>query len=121
MQFVLGSRSPLTKRVPFFLLFGLSKGAEKEKGQKGTTGEPSILWPAELWAFWQPFSQKDPLKTGMRLLQSDPLEVEPCVRGLCTLRSGFRVLEFRIFLITVFTNCPVTRQAYRLRARASRG
>ena len=33
--------SPLTIRVPFFLLFGFNKGPQKEKGQKGTTGEPS--------------------------------------------------------------------------------
>ena len=26
--------------VPFFLLFGFNKGTQKEKGQKGTTGEP---------------------------------------------------------------------------------
>ena len=34
--------SPLIIRVPFFLLFGFNKGTQKEKGQKGTTGEPSI-------------------------------------------------------------------------------
>ena len=28
-------------RVPFFLLFGFSKGALKQKGQKGTTQGPS--------------------------------------------------------------------------------
>ena len=28
-------------RVPFFLLFGFVKGTSNEKGQKGTTGEPS--------------------------------------------------------------------------------
>ena len=33
--------SPLIIRVPFFLLFGFNKGTQKEKGQKGTTGEPS--------------------------------------------------------------------------------
>ena len=32
--------SPLIIRVPFFLLFGFNKGTQKEKGQKGTTGEP---------------------------------------------------------------------------------
>ena len=30
---------PLIIRVPFFLLFGFSKGTQKDKGQKGTTGE----------------------------------------------------------------------------------
>ena len=29
-------------RVPFFLLFGFNKGTPKEKGQKGTTGAPSL-------------------------------------------------------------------------------
>ena len=29
-------------RVPFFLLFGLNKGALNQKGQKGTTQEPSF-------------------------------------------------------------------------------
>ena len=33
--------SPVILRVPFFLLFGFNKGTLKEKGQKGTTGEPS--------------------------------------------------------------------------------
>ena len=28
-------------RVPFFLLFGFNKGALNQKGQKGTTQEPS--------------------------------------------------------------------------------
>ena len=32
--------SPLIIRVPFFLLFGFNKGTQKEKGYKGTTGEP---------------------------------------------------------------------------------
>ena len=32
----------LTIRVPFFLLCGFNKGTQKEKGQKGTTGEPLI-------------------------------------------------------------------------------
>ena len=32
--------SPLTIRVSLFLLFGFNQGAQKEKGQKGTTGEP---------------------------------------------------------------------------------
>ena len=27
-------------RVPFFLLFGVNKGTQKEKGQKGPTGIP---------------------------------------------------------------------------------
>ena len=34
--------SPLEIRVPFFLLFGFTKGTQKEKGQKGPTGKPSI-------------------------------------------------------------------------------
>ena len=34
--------SPSIIRVPFFLLFGFTKGTQKEKGQKGTTREPSI-------------------------------------------------------------------------------
>ena len=29
-------------RVPFFLLFGFNKGALNQKGQKGTTQEPSF-------------------------------------------------------------------------------
>ena len=29
-------------RAPFSRLFGFNKGSQKEKGQKGTTGEPSI-------------------------------------------------------------------------------
>ena len=33
-------------RVPFFLLFGLNKGAQTEKGQKGTTGEPIAKGPS---------------------------------------------------------------------------
>ena len=41
--------SPLIIRVPFFLLFGFNKGAQKEKGQKGTTGGPSILGHMEPW------------------------------------------------------------------------
>ena len=28
-------------RVPFFVLFGFNKGALKQKGQKGTTQDPS--------------------------------------------------------------------------------
>ena len=28
-------------RVPFLLLFGFNNGTYKDKGQKGTTGEPS--------------------------------------------------------------------------------
>ena len=32
--------SPLIIRVPCFLLCGFDKGTQKEKGQKGTTGEP---------------------------------------------------------------------------------
>ena len=28
-------------RVPFFLLFGSNKGSKNQKGQKGTTQEPS--------------------------------------------------------------------------------
>ena len=32
--------SPLIIRVPIFLLFGFNQGTPKEKGQKGTTGEP---------------------------------------------------------------------------------
>ena len=31
-------------RVPFFLLFGLNKGALNQKGQKGTTQEPRYSW-----------------------------------------------------------------------------
>ena len=34
------SSSPLLTRVPFFLLFGFNTGTQKEKGQRGTTGEP---------------------------------------------------------------------------------
>ena len=33
------------RRVPFFLLFGFNKGTQKEKGEKGTTGEPSFKRP----------------------------------------------------------------------------
>ena len=33
--------SPSRIRVPFFLLFGFNKGALNQKGQKGTTQEPS--------------------------------------------------------------------------------
>ena len=33
--------SPIIIRVPFFLLFGFDKRAQKQKGQKGTTQEPS--------------------------------------------------------------------------------
>ena len=33
--------SPIMIRVPFFLLFGFNKGALNQKGQKGTTQEPS--------------------------------------------------------------------------------
>ena len=46
----MGAHSRMTKfpsgpfiiRIPFFLLFGFYKGAQKEKGQKGTTGEPTL-------------------------------------------------------------------------------
>ena len=34
-------RSPFMIRVPFFQLLGCNKGALKQKGQKGTTQEPS--------------------------------------------------------------------------------
>ena len=34
--------SPLIIRVPFLLLLALNTGTEKEKGQKGSTGEPSF-------------------------------------------------------------------------------
>ena len=34
--------SPLLIRVHFFLLIGFNKGNQEEKGQKGTTGEPSF-------------------------------------------------------------------------------
>ena len=39
--------SPLIIRVPFFLLFGFNEGAPKRKGQKGTTGEPSLGNPSD--------------------------------------------------------------------------
>ena len=35
--------SPSIIRVPLFLLFGFSKGSPKEKEQKGSTGEPSLM------------------------------------------------------------------------------
>ena len=34
--------SPFTIRVPFFLLFGSNMGSLNQKGQKGTTQEPSV-------------------------------------------------------------------------------
>ena len=42
---------PLIIRVPFFPLFGFDMGTQKEKGQKGTTGEPghSLTAPASLY------------------------------------------------------------------------
>ena len=58
--------SPLIIRVLLFLLFGLTKGTQKEKGQKGaTTGEPSISqgsgkdsgYPCV--EFWGPYMRLD--------------------------------------------------------------
>ena len=34
--------NPFIKRVHFFLLFGFNKGPQKEKGQRGSTQEPSF-------------------------------------------------------------------------------
>ena len=34
-------RNPFTIRVPFFLIFSFNKGTLNQKGQKGTTQEPS--------------------------------------------------------------------------------
>ena len=36
-------------RVPFFLLFGFSKGALKQKGQKGTTQGPRKIGGTLFW------------------------------------------------------------------------
>ena len=33
--------NPLAIGVPYFLLLGFNKGAHKDKGQNGATGEPS--------------------------------------------------------------------------------
>ena len=38
-------------RVPFFLLFCFNKETPKQKGQKGTTQEPSLVLVLELWEF----------------------------------------------------------------------
>ena len=35
--------SPFTIRAPFLLLLGCNKGTLKQKGQKGTTQEPSYI------------------------------------------------------------------------------
>ena len=51
--------SPFIIRVPFFLIVSFNKGAQKQKGRKGTTQEPrqALLWTrAEVFYALKPCS-----------------------------------------------------------------
>ena len=73
--------SPLIIRVPFFLLFGFNKGTQKEKGEEGTTGEPSKRPLHSTQAGTEGFNLR-----GLLNEQSTGMGMLACLVGL-----GFRV------------------------------